>query len=172
MLPELNYGLIATVLGVILLLLILASGYVKSPPDTAFIISGFRKKTIIGKASIKIPFLERLDKLSLKLIPIDVKTSNAVPTADYINIQVDAAVNVKISSDKDKLAMAAEKFLNQNIEYIGRVAREVLEGDLGEIVRANTYDAKVNRNINVTGVSEGDILGGEIVKNIIEDSAQ
>ena len=44
--------------------------------------------------------------------------------------------------------------------------------DLGEIVKANTYDAKVNRNIHVTGVSEGDVIGGEIVKNIIEDSAQ
>ena len=80
----LNLGMIVGVIVVILLLVILASGYVKSPPDTAFIISGLRKKTIIGKASIKIPFLERLDKLSLKLIPIDVKTSNAVPTADYI----------------------------------------------------------------------------------------
>lgn len=130
----LNLGLIAGVIVVILVLAILASGYVKSPPDTAFIISGLRKQTIIGKASIKIPFLERIDKLSLKLIPIDVKTSTAVPTADYINIQVDAAVNVKISSDPTKLAMAAENFLNQNIEYIGKVAREVLEGNMREIV--------------------------------------
>ena len=44
--------------------------------------------------------------------------------------------------------------------------------DLNEIVKANTYDAKVNRNINVTGVSESDIVGGELVKNIIEDSVQ
>jgi len=127
-------GVIIGIIVVVLLLVILASGYVKSPPDTAFIISGLRKKTIIGKASIKIPFLERLDKLSLKLIPIDVKTSTAVPTADYINIQVDAAVNVKISSDPGRLAMAAENFLNQNTEYIGRVAREVLEGNMREIV--------------------------------------
>ena len=102
-----NAGKVFIVILVIVLILILASGYVKAPPDTAFIISGLRKKTIIGKASIKIPFLERIDKLSLKLIPIDVKTSNAVPTADYINIQVDAAVNVKISSEPDRLALAA-----------------------------------------------------------------
>lgn len=119
---------------VVVLILILASGYVKSPPDTAYIISGLRRKIIIGKASVKIPFLERLDRLSLKLIPIDVKTSNAVPTADYINIQVDAAVNVKISSDREKLRLAAENFLNQNTEYIGGIAREVLEGNMREIV--------------------------------------
>lgn len=129
-----NLGKILLVAAIIVVVLILMSGYVKAPPDTAYIISGLRKKTIIGKASIKIPFLERMDKLSLKLIPIDVKTSNAVPTADYINIQVDAAVNVKISSDSKKLALAAENFLNQDTEYIGRISREVLEGNMREIV--------------------------------------
>ena len=119
---------------VIAFLLIIACGYVKAPPDTAFIISGLRKRTIIGKASIKIPFLERIDKVSLKLIPIDVKTSSAVPTADYINIRVDAAVNVKVSDNKDKLALAAQNFLNQRPDYIGQVAREVLEGNMREIV--------------------------------------
>ena len=37
---------------------ILVTGYKKAPPDTAFIISGLNKRTIIGKASIKIPYLE------------------------------------------------------------------------------------------------------------------
>ncbi|HIV92947.1 MAG TPA: flotillin family protein [Candidatus Eisenbergiella stercoravium] len=119
---------------VILVIAILFSGYKKAPPDTAFIISGMRKKIIIGKASVKIPFLERMDKLSLKLIAIDVKTTNAVPTADYINIQVDAAVNVKISSEPSRLALAAENFLNQNTQYIANIAREVLEGNMREIV--------------------------------------
>lgn len=118
------------------LLLLFTLGYVKAAPDTAIIISGLRKKQkiLIGKAGIKIPFLERMDKLNLKLIPIDVKTSNAVPTADYININVDATVNVKISNQSDKLGLAAENFLNKNTEYIAGVAREVLEGNVREIV--------------------------------------
>ena len=94
------FGFLIILVVVILVAVILVTGYKKAPPDTAFIISGLRKKIIIGKASVKIPFFERMDKLSLKLIAIDVKTSNAVPTADYINIQVDAAVNVKISSEQ------------------------------------------------------------------------
>ncbi len=121
---------------VILLVLLLCMGYVKAPPDMAYIISGIKKKSkiVIGKASIRIPFFERLDKLNLRLIPIDVKTSNAVPTADYININVDATVNVKISNEPDKLRLAAENFLNKNTEYIAGVAREVLEGNVREIV--------------------------------------
>ena len=48
-------------------IIILSCGYVKAPPDMAFLISGLRKKPriLIGRASVKIPFLERLDKLSL-----------------------------------------------------------------------------------------------------------
>lgn len=121
-------------IAIIALIILLSMGYVKAPPDTAFIISGLRKKTVIGKASILIPFFERIDTVSLKLIPIDVKTSSAVPTADYINIRVDAAVNVKVSDNPEKLKLAAQNFLNQKPEYIGSVAREVLEGNMREIV--------------------------------------
>lgn len=121
---------------VVILVLFLATEYVKASPDTAFIISGLRKqpKVLIGKAGIKIPFLEKKDALNLQLIPINVKTSSAVPTADYINIRVDAVVNVKISDDEQRLGLAAQNFLNQPTDYIKQVAREVLEGNMREIV--------------------------------------
>ena len=127
---------IIAIVVIAIIVIFLAVGYVKAPPDMAFIISGIKKKSkiVIGKAAIRIPFFERLDKLNLRLIPIDVKTSNAVPTADYININVDATVNVKISNEPEKLRLAAENFLNKNTEYIAGVAREVLEGNVREIV--------------------------------------
>ena len=134
--PDFALPVIIGVVVLVLLILIFSIGYVKAPPDMAYIISGIKKKSkvVIGKASIRIPFFERLDKLNLRLIPIDVKTSNAVPTADYININVDATVNVKISNDHDKLLLAAENFLNKNTDYVASVAREVLEGNVREIV--------------------------------------
>lgn len=136
MLMEFLLTLIPILVILVLLLIVFLTGYVKASPDTAIIISGLRRrpKVLIGKAGIKIPFLERKDELNLQLIPIDVKTSNAVPTADYININVDATVNVKISDNEDRLKLAAQNFLNKNSEYIGRVAREVLEGNVREIV--------------------------------------
>lgn len=85
-------GMIEVIIPVmaVILIVVLVTGYVKASPDTAYIISGLRKqpKVLIGKAGIKIPFLEKKDELNLQLIPIDVKTSSAVPTADYINIRV------------------------------------------------------------------------------------
>jgi len=134
--PVLFTAVPVVVVVVLVLLIIFLTGYVKASPDTAIIISGLRKnpKVLIGKAGVKIPFLERKDELNLQLIPIDVKTSNAVPTADYININVDATVNVKISDKPDTLRLAAQNFLNKKPEYIARVAREVLEGNVREIV--------------------------------------
>ncbi len=132
----LSLPVIITAVAVLLVVILFAIGYMKAPPDMAFIIYGIKKKSkiVIGKARIHVPYFERLDKLNLRLIPIDVKTSNAVPTADYININVDATVNVKISNEPDKLRLAAENFLNKNTEYIASVAREVLEGNVREIV--------------------------------------
>lgn len=129
---------------VIVLIIILSMGYLKAPPDTAYIISGLRKKIIIGKASIRIPFFERVDKLKLQLIAVDVKTSSAVPTADYININVDANVNIKVSSDPELIKLGAENFLNRDTDYIAKVAREVLEGNMREIVGQMTLESMVN----------------------------
>ncbi len=143
-LPANPITLIVIAVAVILLIVVLASGYLKAPPDTAYIISGLRKKIIIGKASIRIPFFERVDKLKLQLIAVDVKTSSAVPTADYININVDANVNVKVSSDPMLIKLGAENFLNKDTAYIAKVAREVLEGNMREIVGQMTLVAMVN----------------------------
>ena len=135
---------ILIVAGIILLIVIIVTGYIKAPPDTAYIISGLRKKIIIGKASIRIPFFERVDKLKLQLIAVDVKTSSAVPTADYININVDANVNIKVSSDPALINIGAENFLNKEPAYISQVAREVLEGNMREIVGQMPLEAMVN----------------------------
>ena len=125
---------------------IIGSGYVKASPDKAYIISGLRKtpKTLIGKAGLKIPLFEKADHLNLELIPIDVKTSSSVPTADYININVDAAVNVKVSSNPERLKLAAENFLNKPVGDIGQVAREVLEGNMREIVGKMSLEEMVS----------------------------
>lgn len=129
-------GVLLGIIIAIVVIIILASGYVKAPPDKAYIISGIGKKArvVIGKASVKIPFLERLDKLDLSLMSVDVKTASAVPTADYINIMVDAAVNVKVALDPEGLSLAQQNFLNKDKVYIVGVAREVLEGNMREIV--------------------------------------
>ena len=115
--------------------IILSMGYVKAPPDTAFIISGFRKpRTLIGKAGIRIPFLERLDKLSLKMISVDVKTTDFVPNNEYINVKVDATVKIRISQESEMMALAAKFFLNEREDAIIQRVQDTLEGNMREII--------------------------------------
>ena len=120
----------------IVVIAILCSGYIKAPPDMAYIISGLHKKPriLIGKAGIKIPFFERVDKLSLGAIQIDVKTGSAVPTAEYINVRVDSTVSVRVGRTDEMIALAAQNFLNVGREEIARKINDLLEGNIREIV--------------------------------------
>ena len=123
----------AMVVGLLLAICIL--GDVKSPPHTAYIISGFRKpRILIGKAGIRIPFLERLDKLSLKMFSVDVKTTDFVPNAEYINVKVDATVKIRIGQSQEMMALASKFFLNESEQMIISRVQDTLEGNMREIV--------------------------------------
>ena len=123
---------------IILAIIILASGYLKAPPDTAYVISGIRKKPriLVGQAGIRIPFFERVDKLALGAIQIDVKTKTAVPTAEYINVKVDSTVSVRVGKEPEMIALAAQNFLNVNRDTIASKINDLLEGNIREIVGA------------------------------------
>lgn len=124
------------VLIALLVIIILCSGYVKAPPDVAYIISGMHKKprVLVGKAGIKVPFFERLDKLALGAIQIDVKTGSAVPTAEYINVKVDSTVSVRVGQSDEMINLAAQNFLNAPRERIAEKINDLLEGNIREIV--------------------------------------
>ena len=120
---------------VLLLLLLFFTGYLKAPPDTAYIISGLgRKRILIGKAGWRVPFFERVDKLSLRVMQVDVRTSEAVPTNEFINVTVDGVANVKVSSDPELLQLAAEALLGKRPEELVSLVTQVMEGNMWEIV--------------------------------------
>ena len=128
--------LIIAVVAIVLVIALLCMGYVKAPPDIAYIISGMHKKPriLIGKAGFKIPFFERLDKLALGAIQIDVKTKSAVPTAEYINVKVDSTVSVQVGRAADMIEIAAQNFLNVKRDVISAKVNDLLEGNIREIV--------------------------------------
>ena len=125
------------IVGIILVLLVafIGASYIKCPPDMVYIISGLKKepRMITGKATLRIPFFERVDKLTLELIQIDVKAVN-VPTADFINVDVDAVANVRIPNREELIKVAARHFLNQSTGYIADNVQQVLEGNMREII--------------------------------------
>lgn len=93
-----------------------------------------KPRVLAGKAGIKIPFLERMDKLALGAIQIDVKTGSAVPTAEYINVRVDSTVSVRVGQTDEMIALAAQNFLNVSRAEIAQKINDLLEGNIREIV--------------------------------------
>ncbi|HAJ74502.1 MAG TPA: flotillin family protein, partial [Lachnospiraceae bacterium] len=140
---------IITAIIIVGILLILMSGYVKAPPDKAYIISGFRKKPkiLIGRAGIKVPFLERMDTLYLGQMTVDIKTEQSVPTTDFINVNVDAVAKVRISPDGEGIEKASRNFLNKKAEQIAMDLQDSLQGNMREIIGTLTLkDINTNRD--------------------------
>lgn len=107
-------------------------GYVKVPDDKVCFISGFRKRKVTGKIAFYLRWFERVDYLDLKAFSVDVNTSEDVPTNDYINIKADAIAKVQI--DEEVLDKASKNFLNKPSSTIADEIKDVLEGNLREII--------------------------------------
>jgi len=158
-------GIIAIIIGgVALLSIFFAISYVKAPPDTAYIITGpTKQRVLIGKAGFRIPFLQRVDKLPLNLIQVDIKTPDAVPTCEFINIYVDGVANIKIGSSKEDIALASQIFLQQKLNGIQAIAKEVLEGNMREIIGQMKLTELVHNR---------DLFAEKVKENAMQDMAK
>ena len=149
----------------LVLLIIFLKNYIKVPPNVALIISGRRRKyktkddlgnestkdfgyrIVRGGATFVIPFFERVDMLNLGIMQVDIKTTQPVPSQEYIGVMVDGVANIKIGSDAVSVATAAEQFLGWKQEDIAAVAMQVLEGNMREILgRMTISDLVQNRD--------------------------
>ena len=151
---------------VIIILIKFLPRYKIAPPDTALIISGiFRRRykvrnhdgsvavkkfgyrIVRGGATFWIPAIERIDKLDMCLMQVDIKTAQPVPTKEYISVIVDAVANIKIGSDDVSIATAAEQLLHYTPDQIQKLAKDVLEGNMREIIGQMTIaDLVQNRD--------------------------
>ena len=148
-----NWYWILIGLAVLIILVKFLPRYKIAPPDKALIISGlirrnykvrdadgsvstkkFGYRIIRGGATFYVPAVERIDQLDLCLTQVDIRTAQPVPTKEYISVIVDAVANIKIGSDDLSIATAAEQLLHYNPEQIKALAKDVLEGNMREII--------------------------------------
>ena len=156
---------------IVALCIIVAAGYVKAPPDIAYIISGPKKKpkVLIGRAGIKIPFLERKDTLVLKQISIDIKTNGYVPTLDFIGVDIDAVAKVRVKTDEEGIQLAMKNFLNMKEEMIITALTDSLQGNMREIIgtvrlkELNTDRKKFGDEVQEKAQKDMNALGIEII---------
>ena len=132
------------IVAVVLLVLIILS-YVKTSPNQALVISGWprrRPKFLIGTGGLRIPGLQKVDRLYLGQLSVDIKTDSSVPTSDFINVDVDAVAKVRINPEL--IETAAANFLGKSREEIAAEIRDSLQGNMREII--GTQDL---RSLNV-----------------------
>ena len=144
-------------IAVLIVLIKFLPRYKIAPPDTALIISGlirrnykvrnpdgtisskrFGYRIVRGGATFYIPAVERIDQLDMCLTQVDIKTAQPVPTKEYIAVLVDAVANIKIGSDDLSIATAAEQLLHYDPNQIKALAKDVLEGNMREIIGTMT----------------------------------
>jgi len=160
------------VLGLLLIFFVLAwvvvSRIHKAGPNEVLVISGRKRwikrqdgtKFLVGFRMLKggrtfvWPFIERVDRLSLEIFTLDVRTPE-VYTSLGVPIIVDGIAQVKIKGDDISIATAAEQFLSMSVEQIRHIALQTVEGHLRAIMGTLTVEESYsNRDMFASKVQE------------------
>jgi flotillin len=112
-------------------------------PEEVLIFSGRQRElsdgstvgyqVLFGGRRWKAPWIERVDRMDLRTIPIDIKSNNAYSKGG-IPLRLHAIAMVKVSDNPRNINNAIERFLGRDVSEIRRVAKETLEGHLRGVV--------------------------------------
>ncbi len=162
---------------IVILAILLFMSYVKVKPNQAYIITGPHKKSrvVTGRATFRIPFFERVDVIALDIIQVDIKTTSAVPTNEFIDIFVDGVANIKVRSNVDDIKRAGEIFLTMGRDQVKKIAEEILEGNMREIIgQMKLTELVQNRDkfadeVQTTAMQDMEKMGLEIINITIQN---
>jgi flotillin len=144
--PEVGMGLVfLAFLAVVALLVffwIISIFLVICKPNEVLVISGRSHrlpdgstvgyKVLHGGRGLRIPILEEVNRMDMRLIPVQVEVENAYSKGG-IPLQVHAIANVKVSGDPNLIRNAIERVLTMSPGQIGAIAQQTLEGVLREV---------------------------------------
>jgi flotillin len=141
--------ILVVVIGFLIALMLLSRNYIKVSPNQAAVISGRSRKLadgtkvgyrlVRGGATLIIPFLEKVEYLSLNVLTVPLATSRAY-TVQGVPVSVKAVANVKIKGDDDSMRAAAERFLGMRPEEFHKLVFQTLEGHLRAILGTLTVE--------------------------------
>ncbi len=135
-------------------------------PNEVLIFSGRRRtledgttvgfRPIFGGRAWQVPFLEKVDRINMTVIPIEVNVTQAY-SGGGIPLNVRAIANVKVSSDERFILNAIERFLGKDREELRRVARETLEGTLRGVLAQLTPEQVNEDRLRFAGSLADDV---------------
>jgi flotillin len=125
-------------------------------PNEVLVFSG-RSRTLADGSSVgyrevlgggwtwRWPIIEKVDRMPLTTIPIEINTTNAY-SAGGIPLNVHAVANIKVSSNPGRVKNAIERFMGRDPQEIQRVGKEILEGHLrGVLARLTPEEVNEDR---------------------------
>ena len=128
---------------VVVLLLLIFICWKRVPADKAMVITGLKKRVLVGKGGIQIPFLETACTISLESVSMTTDITEA-PSKQGIFVDIAGTAVVKVDNDPDMVLLAVEQFCNGNTERttqnIRTVVEQILEGKLRGIVSTLTVE--------------------------------
>ena len=142
-------GIISAVIiaGILTIFSIIRANLKICQPNEVLIFSGRKRRladgsqvgyrVIQGGRGFRIPLIEKVDRLRLNTIPIDLTVQNAYSKGG-IPLTVRAIANVKVASNESELANAVERLLGKNLGEIQTIAKETLEGNLRGVLATLT----------------------------------
>src|SRR5215207_2608369 len=141
--------ILIVVIGFLIALMLLSRNYVKVSPNLAAVISGRSRKLpdgtkvgyrlVRGGATLIVPFLEKVEYLSLNVLTVPLATSRAY-TVQGVPVSVKAVANVKIKGDDESMRAAAERFLGMPQQVFHQLVFQTLEGHLRAILGTLTVE--------------------------------
>ena len=126
---------------VLILFIFIISLWRRVPQDKAMLITGLRKRVIMGGGGIVIPIFERADKISLENIKVIVVQKDLL-SSESVPVNVDVVAAIKVMSNEEHVVRAFEQFNRGKeevtIEAIKEFSTYVLQGKLREVVATLT----------------------------------
>jgi len=134
------------VLGVIILMMYLASLYRKVGPHQALVVYGFGGTRIVkGGGAFIFPMVQNCRELSLELMSFDVAPQQDLYTRQGVAVTVEAVAQIKVKSDPESIQTAAEQFLTKTPGEREGLIRLVMEGHLRGIIGQLTVEEIVKQ---------------------------
>ncbi len=123
------------IVGFMMLGSFVASMYRKAGPNEAFVVYGAGGTRVIkGGGTMILPMVQSYRSLSLELMSFDVAPQQDLYTKQGVAVTVEAVAQIKVKSDQESIATAAEQFLTKTPAQREGLIRLVMEGHLRGII--------------------------------------
>ena len=142
----LTFALVFAALLVVVIIIVTTNLFI-CQPNEVIIFSGRKRQTADGRTvgyrvikggrAFRIPLLEKVDRLDLRTIPLEVAITNAYSKGG-IPLSVQGIANIKIAGDEPLLGNALERFLGKELTQVQDIAKDTLEGNLRGVLATLT----------------------------------